>query len=831
MIRDQISTQDPVQVITSAAFHTITDQPTSRDLIARSLASDQSEICEDDPTYRSPHYKFSCVLHRKIPCQNLRPIGFTALEIEELVNRCPRSCNNCETSQPHVPPTAEVPMQPKRELTNVPTVAVSVAPTSCYDNPNFRDKFGFRCLFYVGTPCEDLLRIGRYSKRNVLIIIRNCKKSCGNCTYFRTTHPSNDSSRHPTLVPSATQSNAPSKVPSARPIRYPSGSPTSFSSKLPSTSPSGPYTTFPSIVPTFDPSAFPSSQPIRLPSPLPSTFSSGPPTHFRSPFPTFHPSGFPSRQPIENPSELPISLPSTFPLEPPTNIPSSLPTLILTRFPFRQPTETLSEALSLLPSTFPPVLPVDFPSLGQSKFLPSFPSRHSNQNPTDFTNIPSKVQSQPPSESQSIPPTTSFSTYLVLDRSFKTCQDDPKRKKMCSNWVMKKAKSRCNLYHETKKVFIHQVCQLTCNACYVDRLGTRHSIASPTTRPSNMYTLLPSSWPSEAYSIYPSKVPSVEFTHIPASLSHLASSTSSGLPSGWSEIHPSAIPSDLPSVASSGFTSNVQETIPPSFSSIELTRWPHTTVPTSSELRNHQLPFPSFFQSNSPLPGWTPSPISSGRDTSLEPSHRVSSGPPTSYSQNSLSSSNSPNQKSSIIEKNSLSPLMKEIPLNSPSVFPSKHPPHKESRTPTLMLNSESTYPTDNSFRAAPNEETLQSQKCEDDPTFFDNLGNSCNDYNTLGCSGLSYEKCPLACGRCGVNTRAVHASGSGFLGLFSIYKISWFVCAGVAVLICLSVVSRLVVRKQKLRTRVPDQDSVNDVVSINLIELCNSIEIEYTGE
>lgn len=283
-------------------------------------------------------------------------------------------------------------------------------------------------------------------------------------------------------------------------------------------------------------------------------------------------------------------------------------------------------------------------------------------------------------------------------------------------------------------MFVHQMCQLTCNTCYVGRLGTRHPIASPTTRPSNMYTLLPASWPSETHSVYPSKVPSVGFTHIPASLSHLAPNTSSGSPSGRSEIHPSAIPSYLPSVASSGFTSNV-------------------------------------------------------------------------------------------------APILFQVPLNSPSIFPSKLPLNKESRTPTLMLNSESPYPEDNIFHSAPNEETLQSQKCEDDPTFFDNLGNSCSDYNTLGCSGLSYEKCPFSCGRCEVNTRTVHASGSDLPGLSSTYKISWFVGAGVAVLILLSAVSCLVVRKQKLRTRGSDQASVDDVVSINLIELCSSIEMEYLGE
>mmetsp|Transcript_33336 Transcript_33336/g.65944 ORF Transcript_33336/g.65944 Transcript_33336/m.65944 type:complete len:91 (-) Transcript_33336:334-606(-) len=69
------------------------------------------------------------------------------------------------------------------------------------------------------------------------------------------------------------------------------------------------------------------------------------------------------------------------------------------------------------------------------------------------------------------------------------------------------------------------------------------------------------------------------------------------------------------------------------------------------------------------------------------------------------------------------------------------------------MLNSESPYPEDNIFHSAPNEETLQSQKCEDDPTFFDNLGNSCSDYNTLGCSNAPF----LVAGAKSISGRYTH--------------------------------------------------------------------------
>lgn len=148
-----------------------------------------TEFCHDDPTYSSP-YGFPCWFHRSLSCHSLRQIGFTAAEMQELIVRCALSCKACETSKPSNFPSTEASPSPTRIPSFIPSLfspylpstfpTLSLAPTSCQDNPNFINK-GFSCPFFSKMPCEKLESIG-YSKREIIDIIYSCKKSCGYCS-------------------------------------------------------------------------------------------------------------------------------------------------------------------------------------------------------------------------------------------------------------------------------------------------------------------------------------------------------------------------------------------------------------------------------------------------------------------------------------------------------------------------------------------------------------------------------------------------------------------------------------------------------------------------
>jgi len=395
-------------------------RPRSTDRITRASPSNQSEVCRDDPTYLSPRYSFPCSMYRKISCDNFGFV-FTTSQIQELVKRCPKSCNICVTNRPSMHPSiesSEVPTQmptyvPSNIPTSVPTVTMTLAPTECQDNLSFRDKFGFPCGLYSGTPCGILGGLGRLSERDIFGILLNCKKTCGYCRVSPSALPSKIPSERPTQVSSLTPSTVSSERPSERPIEKPSESPTSFPTGHPSKSPSSLPTVFPSTPPSFFPSAEPSKLPSEIPSDTPSGSTTGFPSSVLTPHPSRIPSKLPSQVPSDTPSESLTDFPSFVPIFHPSRIPSKQPT--------KDPTEITetpsghSEHPSILTSAIPSKTistpPTDFPSLQSSEFPSVIPSKTRSPPPADFPSlqssefpsvIRSKTISSPPTDFPSL---------------------------------------------------------------------------------------------------------------------------------------------------------------------------------------------------------------------------------------------------------------------------------------------------------------------------------------------------------------------------------------------------------------------------------------------
>lgn len=304
--------------------------PTEMNVLAsrQSRNLDRSEACWDDPKYLSPH-DISCAFYKNLPCGGFRLFGFTALQVRELLERCPRSCHVCGTGRSHFSAFPSVPPP-----NFIPVVPVSIA-SSCQDNKNFRDKSGFSCLFYLRISCGNL--VPTYDRSDMLAIRSNCKKSCGYCPTFRTgSYAPTIPSGYPNQVPSVTAYNTPSTYPSEYPTVVPSKIPTSLpmngpSLEVPSTLPSPSFSELSSGVPSESTTLFITSMPWDSPSDLPIVVVSPEPTHtpsslpITSPtgsstdspsfFPNFPPTGFPSGQPPnssnENSSRGPTDIPST----------------------------------------------------------------------------------------------------------------------------------------------------------------------------------------------------------------------------------------------------------------------------------------------------------------------------------------------------------------------------------------------------------------------------------------------------------------------------------------------------------------------------------------
>jgi len=60
--------------------------------------------CQDDGTYRSRH-AHACYIYSLVDCSKMYEIGFSEVEVYELIRRCRRSCNTCDLTSPSSSPS------------------------------------------------------------------------------------------------------------------------------------------------------------------------------------------------------------------------------------------------------------------------------------------------------------------------------------------------------------------------------------------------------------------------------------------------------------------------------------------------------------------------------------------------------------------------------------------------------------------------------------------------------------------------------------------------------------------------------------------------------
>jgi len=596
MIHHETNAQESGKLVLPSdqlVFRTDTNFPArgTRALIASSTTSNESETCQDDPTYLSPRYNFPCGLHRKVPCYTLGSLGFTSLQIQEIVKRCPLSCNVCDPN-------------------HVITVTWPIAPTSCHDNPNFRDKFGFKCFQYSGFRCKNLISVGTYSERDILTIALNCKESCGYCTAF----PTKISGNHPIQIPNRTPSNIPSTV-------FQSESTISFvterseiqsldSSEHPSELSSG----SPSNIPS--PTEFPSLPPIGLhsapPSILPSNFLSRLPSHSSTDTPVEQPTNFPSKVS----SKFPVKISSTLPTTP---LPTSLPTYLIPNPSFETCEDDQTYRFHGRPETGCFNWVKEKPEIRCNMF-------HARKRVFIYQKCPLTCNKCYKGRSGTRNPTTA-PTLVPSKFPFSIPSMAP------SNFPLRGPTGYPSLHLSTSPSGYPSIFP----SDFPSTLPITEPTSGPTTsissKPSDIPTFIPTIMPSYV----PSFTPTIIFSYVP-----------SRVPSTYPSYEPSFRPIDTPSLIPSFSPKNTPSSAPTG----KPTNYP--TTPPSNMLSSIPSKFPSFFPSVkvSSQPSWTTMP--SNNPTGI-PSIKPS-----------VMSSDSPSKNHSVLPTN--------LPIHHPSDTPSQYP-------------------------------------------------------------------------------------------------------------------------------------------------------------
>lgn len=312
---------------------------TSRKLVGRGG-------CVDNPFF-SDFLGLSCFRHlRTYDCKLLNTIGYPASKVQDVLANCPKSCNICEhargstsaASLPTLPPTIIMPQ------TFRPTSAV------CADNPEYKDKIGFRCTQHAKTiDCRKVAKVG-YSKIEVQTLLKSCPKSCGVCGMW-------DPSIVPSIMPSAFPSSGkfPSEGPSSFPSEIPSAALSSIPSIVPSTYPTlslSPTTGHPTYSPTMECHDYPNFKDYLGLSCVhhrnrvcgKTNHLGYPPVNvwelmMKCPYSCgFCETGAPSEVPSNIPTKGKTDVPSMFPSRVHTSIPSRMPSFLPTPVPSVHPT-------------------------------------------------------------------------------------------------------------------------------------------------------------------------------------------------------------------------------------------------------------------------------------------------------------------------------------------------------------------------------------------------------------------------------------------------------------------------------------------------------------
>lgn len=381
--------------------------------------------CRDDITYRD-RFGLPCSRHSRTNCALMEYIGFSKLQVADLIDNCPDSCGYCivttfpslapsnlpskvptnaPSNDPSASPTAAPTYTPSSIPSGVPTLILTVIPStvpsmvpssqptkSCHDVESFRDKFGLNCKYHVDSQCTHMQYIG-FSKAQVKDLVKNCPESCGYCSTgvptglpsftpsnFPSSLPSSSPSVEPSSVPSEVPSSAPSRIPTFIPSSSPSSQPLTNPSSIPTNGPSKKPTPHPTGDPTKKPTKSPTGRPTRKPSPHPTPSPSAIPSVSPTDAPKTAPSDTPSTVPSAIPSDVPSGLPSTVPSFEPTKLPSWAPTNYPTLTPTFKPTENMVDRPSTSPSfsggptVSPTLYPTKFPTILPSNYPSSIPS-------------------------------------------------------------------------------------------------------------------------------------------------------------------------------------------------------------------------------------------------------------------------------------------------------------------------------------------------------------------------------------------------------------------------------------------------------------------------
>jgi len=136
--------------------------------------------CIDDNTYTS-RYALKCSDYSQKPCSEMHNNDFSLEEVEELMMRCKKTCNNCQLSRnPSMWPstTDTVILSQVRSEVHEPSTEPRGSQTErCSNDISFKDKYGFNCEFYRHADCSQLEKQG-FSKIDMDILVSACPDSC-----------------------------------------------------------------------------------------------------------------------------------------------------------------------------------------------------------------------------------------------------------------------------------------------------------------------------------------------------------------------------------------------------------------------------------------------------------------------------------------------------------------------------------------------------------------------------------------------------------------------------------------------------------------------------
>jgi len=270
--------------------------------------------CADNPRYISV-LGLGCAQHTRLVCTNLRSVGLSTYQVEEILLNCPASCSvsacdeddksngsfysiarNIQDGDSHTKSTGTKRTTHVRSIKNISRNLNEFGACfpgwdpSCRDDSSYLSPIGLGCTGFQAMGCDVFSKVG-FTDEEVEELKSRCPCSCQQTCPSPTALPSSTpSTASPTLVPTLSPSWLPTSSPTAtltkQPIPYPTRPPTRNPTPRPTDGPTGKPTTFPTLRPTKVPSHNPST--------IPSTIPTNEPTVSQRPSVSFAPTPSPT---------------------------------------------------------------------------------------------------------------------------------------------------------------------------------------------------------------------------------------------------------------------------------------------------------------------------------------------------------------------------------------------------------------------------------------------------------------------------------------------------------------------------------------------------------